>query len=264
MCNAWNHPQNCTCGWGGEGHSGSSTFSDFVPVPQRWWPRSLRNTYDSYDNPNASCPVCGASVFFYQSPNGGRVFFDELGPPWPKHPCTDNSSQPGRIYSAPTVTTERANYAWQRSGWQPFFIKSIIGIDKNFLKITVILHDQRICLYIERLVEHHLHDQVFSEKSLAHIKASTDTSYQLSILLPHGAPITINAFMLLADARNDLIQRINTKKAKTIRGKSSFRTQSSERPKEVSSKPNSVPLRPQANTTMAIAFRKAQDHEDKS
>jgi hypothetical protein len=30
-------------------------------------------------------------VFFYQNENGSRVFFDELGPPWPKHSCTDNS-----------------------------------------------------------------------------------------------------------------------------------------------------------------------------
>jgi hypothetical protein len=50
--------------------------------------------YPSYVNPNARCPVCGAEVYFYQSPYGGRVFFDELGPPWPKHPCTssDDSS----------------------------------------------------------------------------------------------------------------------------------------------------------------------------
>ena len=50
--------------------------------------------FPSYVNPNAHCPVCGAEVYFYQSPYGGRVFFDELGPPWPKHPCTssDDSS----------------------------------------------------------------------------------------------------------------------------------------------------------------------------
>lgn len=28
---------------------------------------------------------------YYQSPFGGRVFFDALGWPWPKHPCTDNA-----------------------------------------------------------------------------------------------------------------------------------------------------------------------------
>ena len=47
--------------------------------------------YPSYVNPNAKCPVCGADVYFYQSPYGGRVFFDELGPPWPKHPCTSSN-----------------------------------------------------------------------------------------------------------------------------------------------------------------------------
>ena len=43
-----------------------------------------------YVNPNAVCPVCNAPVFFYQNEVGSRVYFDELGPPWPKHPCTDN------------------------------------------------------------------------------------------------------------------------------------------------------------------------------
>lgn len=39
--------------------------------------------------PNARCPVCGDSVFYFQAYNGGRVFFDPpLGPPWDKHPCT--------------------------------------------------------------------------------------------------------------------------------------------------------------------------------
>ena len=42
-------------------------------------------------NPNASCPVCSSPVFYYENKHGSRVFFDDLGPPWPKHPCTDNS-----------------------------------------------------------------------------------------------------------------------------------------------------------------------------
>ncbi len=35
------------------------------------------------------CPICGAPVYFYQNEHGARVYFEELGPPWPKHPCTD-------------------------------------------------------------------------------------------------------------------------------------------------------------------------------
>lgn len=41
-------------------------------------------------NPNARCPVCNVPVFFYVNSFGSRVYFDDLGPPWPKHPCTDN------------------------------------------------------------------------------------------------------------------------------------------------------------------------------
>jgi hypothetical protein len=34
-----------------------------------------------------TCPICGALIFFHTNGNGDVVFFDELGPPWPKHPC---------------------------------------------------------------------------------------------------------------------------------------------------------------------------------
>lgn len=51
-------------------------------------------------NPNARCPVCGAAVFYYENLSGSRVFFDCLGPPWSKHPCTDapRLSNAGRPY----------------------------------------------------------------------------------------------------------------------------------------------------------------------
>lgn len=50
---------------------------------------SARSISGCFVNPNAKCPVCGAGVFFYANEYGSRVFFDDLGPPWPKHPCTD-------------------------------------------------------------------------------------------------------------------------------------------------------------------------------
>jgi len=59
-------------------------------------------TVVSYVNPNAYCPVCGKQVFYYQSSHGGRVFFDNLGWPWPKHGCTDNPrSQRGTVETLP-------------------------------------------------------------------------------------------------------------------------------------------------------------------
>lgn len=42
---------------------------------------TVNNTYPT------KCPGCGADVYYYQSKSGGKVFFDELGFPWPKHDC---------------------------------------------------------------------------------------------------------------------------------------------------------------------------------
>ncbi len=50
---------------------------------------SARSISGCYVNPNARCPVCNDAVFFYANEHGSRVFFDELGPPWTKHRCTD-------------------------------------------------------------------------------------------------------------------------------------------------------------------------------
>jgi hypothetical protein len=49
----------------------------------------VRSRIACYVNPNARCPVCDDPVFFYANAAGSRVYFDDLGPPWPKHGCTD-------------------------------------------------------------------------------------------------------------------------------------------------------------------------------
>jgi hypothetical protein len=79
-------------------------------------------TKTSFVIPNARCPVCRDRVFFYRSPFDGRVFFDELGPPWPKHPCTDNATEHFPLPPSPTRASEtsRLKAEWQRSGWKPF------------------------------------------------------------------------------------------------------------------------------------------------
>lgn len=113
-----NHYASCTCGWclkfGGRRRSGVLYSSSVAATAFR--------SYDSFTIPNAACPVCGASVFFYQSPNGGRVFFDELGPPWPKHPCTDQ-----RAPVAPRVSTRPDKLrrpTWLAEGWTPVIIQN--------------------------------------------------------------------------------------------------------------------------------------------
>ncbi len=119
MCNAWNHSVGCNCGWGGDGHLGRRIDSNFTTV-QRLFDR---RRHQSYTIPNARCPVCGASVFFYKSENGGSVFFDELGPPWPKHPCADNSQY--QFYT-PTFLTNltQDQRDWEKDGWVPVVVEN--------------------------------------------------------------------------------------------------------------------------------------------
>lgn len=62
----------------------------------------------SYVNPNARCPVCGERVHFYQSPYGGRVFFDDVGWPWPKHPCTDNPRSQSETFERLNETAHKS------------------------------------------------------------------------------------------------------------------------------------------------------------
>jgi hypothetical protein len=92
----FNHYADCTCGWcvnyGRMSGSERRRFEtdmrrrDAVRELKR---ESARSISGCFVNPNAKCPVCGAGVFFYANEHGSRVFFDDLGPPWPKHPCTD-------------------------------------------------------------------------------------------------------------------------------------------------------------------------------
>jgi hypothetical protein len=82
MCNAFNHPPGCKCGWGPRDKLGALPGVGFE------WTHALKS-YESFVNPNARCPACDKRVYFYRSPDNGRVYFDKLGPPWPKHPCMD-------------------------------------------------------------------------------------------------------------------------------------------------------------------------------
>lgn len=113
----WHHHSGCTCPWCiGGGNARSSTF-EFAPH----WPRN-EATARSYTNPNARCPVCGDPVFFYRSPHGGRVFFDQLGPPWPKHPCMDNPRLPVQRNTS-VVPTPMPR--WQNEGWEPVKVDGV-------------------------------------------------------------------------------------------------------------------------------------------
>ena len=110
----------------------------------------IRNDYKtirSFVTPNAKCPVCGQAVWFYRSPYDGKVFFDEIGPPWPKHPCTDNEVTPisgkgfghlerqKRYLLSRKSLRDRKNLKWHKAGWRPVFRVRLNSLDPVTLKL---------------------------------------------------------------------------------------------------------------------------------
>ena len=114
-CNAWNHSRGCNCGWGGQGYGGGQAMAN---ESRRWEQTS------SYTVPNACCPRCAATVFFYRSPFGGAVYFDDLGPPWPKHPCMDPGRQASARLARPAQLRKTSGRELDQ-GWQPLCCGSV-------------------------------------------------------------------------------------------------------------------------------------------
>lgn len=139
MCNAWNHSPDCTCGWGGVGHLGRR--SGDVRATQALWPAGIppiNGSISSITIPNAQCPVCGEPVFYYCNEYGSSVFFDELGPPWPKHPCTNHyaTTQPLAASSGLVKSYSHAPQ-WSREGWHLATVSHVASIDRLVRKVGV-------------------------------------------------------------------------------------------------------------------------------
>lgn len=150
MCNAHNHPPNCNCGWGEgsnssfAGHMTSNQFTSHC--------LSVYSQAESFTTPNANCPVCGESVFYHKSQNGGSVYFDELGPPWPKHPCTNNGSTYNSFSLFPSTMYKKKNYQWKRAGFTPLLIQyTSLIFSERIVKISAVVDEEFLVVYAPKL-----------------------------------------------------------------------------------------------------------------
>mgnify|MGYP003625743039 CR=1 FL=1 len=46
-----------------------------------------KHHYDVAKTFPTKCPGCKKDIYFYQNDHGSKVYFDQLGDPWPKHKC---------------------------------------------------------------------------------------------------------------------------------------------------------------------------------
>lgn len=101
--------------------------------------------------PNAQCPVCGASVYFWSNAAGSRVYFDEMGPPWPKHPCTDAQLRAGASGLGPRSPYPDQPVAGLKANAGDFRRQFAVSPAQAFELETVVWNGQVWLLHVRRL-----------------------------------------------------------------------------------------------------------------
>lgn len=108
MCNAWNHPPGCNCGWGGGNNFDSRNqymrtqksnelitverFSKYYDSELKYLLKFSDGCIELEDDVSSKtfeveCKYCGQKIFYYENKYGSKVFFNCLGNPWEKHEC---------------------------------------------------------------------------------------------------------------------------------------------------------------------------------
>jgi len=167
------------------------------PIPDFISP--LKCSYESFTIPNASCPVCGATVFYYSNSYGSSVFFDELGPPWPKHLCTDNSRTTYNPKDLPKDRCEKKTYSWQRNGWKLLKVKKLMRLsgEEIQIEVTTFPDNKQFTLSIHHIsiVQFSGEWQLLEDGLLALIRVGKKSQCNVSILTEPGIPLEFPALI---------------------------------------------------------------------
>ena len=160
MCNGFNHAANCRCGWGGDGAAGGFHSQLGIGLYTRF---TAEHGGESFCRPT-TCPVCGLFPVYLVRHNGGSVWVDELGWPWPKHSCFLESEAYSRLHGSaiivrnpkPCLVVECVRRGGETtdlivaegSEGQRYFVQVAKGIDLESITgelVIISVPDKRIC-----------------------------------------------------------------------------------------------------------------------
>lgn len=161
---------------------------------------SVVGTCHSYTIP-MTCSACGNAVFLYQSKHGGRALFDELGPPWPKHPCSDGARAvrlPASVASDQSLPTRP--YSWQQAGWLPMTDLIVDFAGLNHVRLHGKHNSQSLTLYIPVSTVDAGTDPVTQiADSPMHARRMIDGTYELAFLTQDLRQVLTKPFTQLPD-----------------------------------------------------------------
>lgn len=150
--------------------------------------RALQRCTSKFVCQNALCPICGADVYFYENEFGSKVFFDELGPPWPKHPCTDSGNKSHTIPLS--LVSDGVSFPfearWQKNNWKLYNIAGAKEIAKKIYQIELSSSElmQKLSVYLLRksIVDNAGAVYTFPYAHVAFVKHLGDGQYRVSTL----------------------------------------------------------------------------------
>ncbi len=185
FCNAKNHPLKCTCGFGGAKAS-SSTMKRHSETPDLFdLPRVPRH----YTKQKERCPFCNAPVFFHQLGNLGRVYFDEPGPPWPKHPCTDKAS-----------SSYRGPFGSGNEGWLELAQMSVDAVSDNVLRFAGKLDSQDCVVFVGSSTFRNTHQSSICLSGSTVQVHRRGGNFDLALLTPDLEHMLLTGYATLAEA----------------------------------------------------------------
>lgn len=120
----------------GRHNCGQSTYSHSRTIISSGFSRSYTGSLEDFCRP-ATCPVCYEPVFFIRH-NGGCLWVDSLGHPWPKHACMDEDQT--KIYE---VFVSQADDV--RSPLLGIIISTENIPRSKFIEFTIRCEDTRTC-----------------------------------------------------------------------------------------------------------------------
>jgi len=143
------------------GHFRGNSFVRGHSVTRTDW-NNDKKLSDSRTIPHATCPICGADVFYYENENGSKVWFEHLGPPWPIHGCFEVSSKtPKKSKNTSSQKIEIKDFTVKNgfqyiaaTTWSKMKIESEIYLIvrqkkpriENMLCLFIDLHPKELCI----------------------------------------------------------------------------------------------------------------------
>lgn len=141
-------------------------------------------------------------MYFFTLDNNGRVYFDEIGAPWPKHPCTDRHDNPETSFAAESGSTDGDAQArpWE-IGWVLLNQISVEVAELGTLRLSARIAEEGLITFVRGDAFGEVESPAtFLQESFIQTRPSITGQFELVLLTPDLRPMRVFGFPTAADA----------------------------------------------------------------